>query len=310
MQIDNLKVDFITKDITDLKVDAIVNPANTELVMGGGLALVIKNKAGESIENEARNSAPIELGDSMVTTAGRLEAGAVIHTATMKMDFKPDQHIIRKAFKSALVLAEKRGFETIAMPALGCGTGKFSLKDFAKIAVDEVLTQSSKNSPLQNIIFTFKDHWRCSDFKESFLSYYGYQIRKLSKLPLVTVDAIVSIDAKSILLIERNNPPYGLALPGGFLEYGESLEDAIKRELKEETSLEIVGLKQFHTYSAPERDPRFHTVTTVFIADVIGAPKADSDAKAIQQIAFDKIPAKEYFAFDHWQIVQDWLKSR
>ncbi|OQX11001.1 MAG: NUDIX hydrolase, partial [Desulfobacteraceae bacterium IS3] len=83
--------------------------------------------------------------------------------------------------------------------------------------------------------------------------------------PLVTVDIIIEIN-KGIVLIERVNPPHGWALPGGFVDYGESLETAAVREAKEETSLDVTLEEQFHTYSAPDRDPRQHTVSTVFIA--------------------------------------------
>ena len=80
--------------------------------------------------------------------------------------------------------------------------------------------------------------------------------------PLVTIDIVIEID-EGIVLIKRANPPYGWALPGGFVEYGETLESSAVREAKEETSLDIKLKEQFHTYSEPDRDPRHHTVTTV-----------------------------------------------
>ncbi|MDP8252985.1 MAG: macro domain-containing protein [Candidatus Kaelpia aquatica] len=310
MKINNLEIEFRNEDITTLRVDAIINPANTELVMGGGLALTIKRKAGNEIEREALRLAPIGLGDSVVTSGGRLKSDWVIHSATMKMDFKTDQDIIRRSFNSALNLAKERSFKSIAVPALGCGTGGFPLKKAAKIMVNEILSHTQKCSSLKRIIFSFKTKSAYVEFKESFLSYYGYQLRKLAQIPIPTADAIILIEGSKILLIERENSPYGLALPGGFLEYGESLEDCIRREVQEETSLRVVELRQFYTYSAAERDPRFHTVTTVFIVEAEGLPKAGSDAKAIKQCLLDEIPPKEDFAFDHWQILQDWLKTQ
>ena len=91
--------------------------------------------------------------------------------------------------------------------------------------------------------------------------------------PLLTVDIIIEMDDR-IILIERRNPPRGWALPGGFVDYGESLETAAIREAKEETSLDIFIKEQFHTYSDPGRDPRHHTVSTVYIAGASGTPIA------------------------------------
>ncbi|MCM8799687.1 MAG: NUDIX hydrolase [Candidatus Omnitrophica bacterium] len=131
---------------------------------------------------------------------------------------------------------------------------------------------------------------------------------KLQGGPFVTVDAIIEID-DSVLLIKRSNPPFGYALPGGFVHYGESLEEAIKREVKEETALDVKELIQFHTYSDPTRDPRFHTVGTVFIAKTKGKPKAGDDACNIELVKLEEIRDKE-LAFDHKRILLDYLRYR
>ncbi len=90
--------------------------------------------------------------------------------------------------------------------------------------------------------------------------------------PVPTVDIIIELP-DGIVLIQRKNPPEGWALPGGFVDYGESLEQAAVREAKEETSLDVELVRQLHTYSDPSRDTRFHTITTVFIATATGHPK-------------------------------------
>ncbi|MDH3357394.1 MAG: NUDIX hydrolase [Desulfobacteraceae bacterium] len=125
--------------------------------------------------------------------------------------------------------------------------------------------------------------------------------------PLVTVDIIIEIKDK-IVLIQRANPPYGWALPGGFVDYGESLESSAIREAKEETSLEVTLREQFHTYSDPDRDPRHHTVTTVFIGKAIGTPKPADDAKRVGVFTGNDLPKP--IVFDHRKIIGDYLRYR
>jgi ADP-ribose pyrophosphatase YjhB (NUDIX family) len=125
--------------------------------------------------------------------------------------------------------------------------------------------------------------------------------------PLITVDAIIEIDG-GIVLIQRKNPPPGWAIPGGFVDYGETLEDAVCREMKEETCLDVNLVRQFHTYSDPKRDPRHHTVSTIFIATASGTPEAADDAKDIGIFTRDNLP--EDMAFDHRQILEDYFNKK
>ena len=125
--------------------------------------------------------------------------------------------------------------------------------------------------------------------------------------PVPTVDIIIEIAGK-IVLIKRKNPPSGWAIPGGFIDYGESAEAAARREAKEETGLDITGLKQFHTYSEPERDPRQHTLSVVFVAKARGRPKACDDAADIGLFTRDSLPNK--LAFDHGQILDDYYSRK
>ncbi len=124
--------------------------------------------------------------------------------------------------------------------------------------------------------------------------------------PRLTVDAIIEVGG-GILLIERKNPPPGWALPGGFVDYGESLEDAVRREAMEETGLELLDLRQFHTYSAPDRDPRHHSVSTVFIARAMGEPTAGDDAGRVGVFFENNLPE---LAFDHWKILHDYFRHK
>lgn len=124
------------------------------------------------------------------------------------------------------------------------------------------------------------------------------------KNPLLTVDIIIKIQ-NGIVLIERRNPPHGWALPGGFVDYGETIEQAAIREAREETSLDVILEEQFHTYSDPGRDPRHHTVSTVFIAHSSGIPRAADDAKNLAVFRPDNLPVP--IVFDHEKILTDFF---
>lgn len=122
--------------------------------------------------------------------------------------------------------------------------------------------------------------------------------------PFPTVDIIIEYES-GIVLVYRKNPPHGWALPGGFIDYGESAEKAAMREALEETSLDIKGLQMFHVYSSPGRDPRFHTITTVFVARGLGKLEARDDAVDVR--VCDPFDLPEPVVFDHGKILQDYL---
>jgi 8-oxo-dGTP diphosphatase len=123
--------------------------------------------------------------------------------------------------------------------------------------------------------------------------------------PLPTVDIVIEIGHR-IVLIKRKNPPYGWALPGGFVDYGESFETAALREAKEETGLEVTDLRQFHTYSDPARDPRRHTASTVFIGTAEGIPQAGDDAAEVALFQEQDLPP---LVFDHARILADYYTA-
>jgi ADP-ribose pyrophosphatase YjhB (NUDIX family) len=123
------------------------------------------------------------------------------------------------------------------------------------------------------------------------------------KQPKLAVDIIIKYKNK-IVLIKRKNPPFGWALPGGFVEYNESLEKAAIREAKEETNLDVALNKQLHAYSDPKRDPRFHTISVVYIAEGKGKLKAKDDAKHVELFDIRNLPE---LVFDHNQIINDAL---
>jgi O-acetyl-ADP-ribose deacetylase (regulator of RNase III)/ADP-ribose pyrophosphatase YjhB (NUDIX family) len=309
MKIRNTELKIEQGDITELKVDAIVNAANNKLVMGGGVAGAIKRKGGKIIEEEAVKKGPIEIGQAIFTTAGDLPSRYVIHTATMGMDFATDEIKIRNSCRNSLRVAEELKISSLAFPALGCGVGGFSYLAAAKIMAQEAFRHLRENkSHLKEIIFCLYDQEAYDIFDKGVVTYLEYISYKLQNGPFTTVDAIIEID-DGIVVIERSNPPFGLALPGGFVDYGESLEEAVRREAKEETGLDLIELKQFHTYSEPDRDPRFHTIGTVFIAKAQGIPRAGDDAQSLEIIKLDSIEKLD-FAFDHKKILQDYLNFK
>ena len=125
--------------------------------------------------------------------------------------------------------------------------------------------------------------------------------------PIPTVDIIIEVGT-GVVLIKRRNPPHGWAIPGGFIDYGESAEEAAVREAAEETSLNVTELRQFRVYSAPDRDPRHHTLTVVFTARGGGVPRAADDAEEIG--VFDRESLPSPMAFDHAEILHDYFLRR
>jgi O-acetyl-ADP-ribose deacetylase (regulator of RNase III)/ADP-ribose pyrophosphatase YjhB (NUDIX family) len=310
MKIKATEIKIIQGDITELKIDVIVNAANNKLEMGGGVAGAIKRKGGKVIEDEALKKGPIAIGEAVATTAGKLAAKYVIHAATMGLDHETDEIKIRNSCKAALRVAKELKVKSIAFPALGCGVGGFPLLASAKIMSQEVFRHLKEDGPttLKEVIFCLYNKEAFDIFNKGVVSYLEYIIHKLQEGPFITVDGIIEING-GIVVIERSNPPFGLALPGGFVDYGESLEDAVTREMKEETALDITDLKQFHTYSQPGRDPRFHTICTVFLCKAQGKPKAGDDAAGLRIIKSEEIENLD-FAFDHKNILRDYLKFK
>ncbi len=129
--------------------------------------------------------------------------------------------------------------------------------------------------------------------------------------PLITVDLVIELIDRThapIVLIERKYPPHGWALPGGFVDVGETLEQAAIREAKEETTLDVTLKSLLGCYSSPSRDERGHTVSAVYIATAVGEPHAEDDAAGVDLFAVDALP--EVMAFDHALIMADYKNYR
>ncbi|MFA5362730.1 MAG: macro domain-containing protein [Candidatus Omnitrophota bacterium] len=308
MKINNTEIKIIKGDITEVAAEAIVNPAHYTLRMDAGLSKELKDKGGELIERDAAAKGPLKPGNVVFTPAGNLSARYVIHAVTMGEDNKADESSIRCAFRNALHLADELRVDSIAFPALGYGKGIFPAKASAKIMAQEVLRFARDSRPrIKEIVFCLSDKETFDVFNQNIFGYLDYILNKL-KSPFLTVDAIIEVSG-GVVLILRSNPPFGFALPGGFVDYGESLEEAVIREAKEETGLDLLELKQFHTYSDPARDPRFHTVTTVFTARAQGRPQAGDDAASVKVVPLEEAGLLD-FAFNHKDVLRDYLRSR
>ncbi|PIQ89789.1 MAG: hypothetical protein COV72_01090 [Candidatus Omnitrophica bacterium CG11_big_fil_rev_8_21_14_0_20_42_13] len=291
MLIKGIEIEVVNADIARIEVDAIVSGADSSL----------------TIRNNLAKSFHADPGMPVLTQAEGVLAKYIIDVVVLKDNGGTDESIIRKAVAGALKIADGKGFRSLAFSALGCETGRFEYSASAKIISQEIFRQiqENKNLKLKKIIFALKDNNAYAAFNKSALGYLGYISKKAQSGPFITVDAIIKL-GKGLVVIERTNPPFGWALPGGFVDYGESLEEAVVREAKEETSLDLYNLEQFHTYSEYGRDPRFHTITTVFIADAEGKPRADSDAKNIRIITKKDLQELS-FAFDHKEILKGYF---
>jgi len=225
----------------------------------------------------------------------------------MGMDFKADAAAIRAATKNSLALAERLGCSSIAFPALGCGVGGFPAAEAADIMIEETCRLLSRRTKLQDVRFVLFDTGTFGVFDRAAERILAPLARKTFRNPFPTVDILIE-SGNGIILIRRKNPPPGWALPGGFVDPDESAEHAAIREAREETGLALEHMRQFGVYSEPGRDPRFHTISTVFVARGAGIPAAADDAAEIGVFAQNALP--EPIAFDHRKIIGDYFRAR
>ena len=221
---------------------------------------------------------------------------------------RPDEHSVRAACAQTLEKARERGAPSLALPALGIDAGMSPVTSGKIMAQEAISAARAGASGLTRIVLCCPRENDFALFSKTVDGYLRHFIDVLIWGPFVTVDAIIEAPG-GLVLIKRSNPPLGYALPGGFVDYGESLEDAVRREAREETGLELLDLAQFHTYSDPARDPRFHTITTVFGARADGTPRAGDDAADVRVVRPQEIEGLS-FAFDHRQVLKDWLAWR
>ena len=155
-------------DITDIKVDAIVNPANTELYLGGGVSGAIRKRGGESIQEECNEIGLMRLGKVAVTKPGKLQAKYIFHAAVMHLGTSVDSYNIRNATENCFKRAKELKLKSIAFPALGTGIGGFPLEECAKIMLDVAIKHLAGNSDIEKIYFILFDDKSLEVFKRVF----------------------------------------------------------------------------------------------------------------------------------------------
>jgi O-acetyl-ADP-ribose deacetylase (regulator of RNase III) len=165
----NVKDRIIVKqgDITDMEVDAIVNAANTDLVLGSGVAGTIRRKGGDSIQKECNEIGPIPLGEAAVTGGGNLKSRYVIHAAGMHLGGSVSERSLRDATRNSLLRADERGIKTIAFPAIGTGVGGFPVEECARVMIDVVLDHlRNEKTTIERIYFVLFDEKTLNVFNE------------------------------------------------------------------------------------------------------------------------------------------------
>ena len=219
----------------------------------------------------------------------------------VELDESPEEAILREIQEEIGARGRIRGL-------IGVHPDKSKLYKKLVVIGYEVVISQSDFSPGEEVqefsFFPLSEHPSLAFSSHSKIL---QDFEKTYRNPFPTVDAIVEIRGE-IVLVKRKNPPYGWALPGGFVDYGETLEEALIREVKEEINLDVDNLYQFHTYSDPRRDPRFHAISTVFLVKARGELKAGDDAEKVKVFSRDNLP--ENIVFDHSKIIRDYIECK
>jgi len=272
MKVQNTNLRIVVRDLARVKADAIV---------------VSTEGSAQLRRTGVKNMIPVKITDAKG---------------------KATENSLRTACRQAFERAGKKRVSVLAVAIFE--TPDMSVIGVAKILAQETLKYLRFGTPraLKEIIFVLKDASGRLAVEKNLIGYVRHIQEDLGKGPYVTTDAIIEL-SQGIIVIERSNPPYGWALPGGFVDPGESLETAVRREAREETGMTLKGLRQFHVYSDPRRDPRFHTVTVVFVAKGQGRPRAGDDAQALKIVPYAEL-LKGRYAFDHRKMIRDYLRMR
>lgn len=231
-----------------------------------------------------------------------------LNTAPLEgYDLVKAQDPFRQRVRTMFERAHQRRIEEFELSGLDNRYPDFPIIGAAKIVAQETLRAVKKSAqPFKTISIQVPGERTRELFRKTLEGYIQHIENDLGEEPYYTVDLIIELP-EGLVLIERSNPPYGWALPGGFIDPGEEPKEAAVREAKEETNLDLDNVTEFKTYGEPGRDPRFQTVSTVFIAKGVGQPHFGDDAKGLKIIPYSELLNFKY-AFDHKKIIQDYLR--
>jgi 8-oxo-dGTP diphosphatase len=214
---------------------------------------------------------------------------------------------LRRGFAKVLQVSRRLGLERIDVTGPDAGASGLSDEPAAKIMAQEILRFLREDTGnLKGVFFVLKSSRSLRAYQKGVLRYLGHLSQKLFESPFLMADTVIETGG-GVVLVRRKNPPYGWALPGGFLDAHETLEETALREAKEETGLSVKNLRQMRTYSRPSRDPRFPSVSAVFVGQAKGKPRASSDAACagvFEPREWRRLP----LAFDHRRVLEDYLK--
>jgi len=294
-----LKVLIEKKDIKKIKEDAVLVPLNPDFSVKKYFLKLIGKDFLKKIDKKESKVFVVRNPHDFLNYK-------YIICACMQdsLNIKDGEEDFRKVIYEVLKKADEFKINSLVIPLIKVLS--LSPQAVAKIMAQEIFRYMRKEKKLKKIIFALDKERTYQIFKKNISGYINYISKKISQGPFLTVDGIVKYKG-GIVMVERKNPPFGWALPGGFVDWGESVEEAVIREVKEETNLDFVNIRQFKVYSQPQRDPRFHTVSVVFVGKGKGVLKASSDAKNVKVFKFNNLP--QVIAFDHKKIIEDYLKE-
>jgi len=164
----SVKILFTQGDITEMAVDAIVNAANNDLILGAGVAGAIRRKGGPRVEEDCERIGTIRLGEAAVTTGGNLKANYVIHAASMRLGGTTTAESLHASTRNSLLRAEEKGLKSIAFPAVGTGIAGFPMDECARIMIGEVLEHLKSRTSLEKIYFVLYDEAALKEFEETY----------------------------------------------------------------------------------------------------------------------------------------------